>query len=305
MMKNVIRPKLTGRFRLTVIRPDGMKRVAADFPNLILDAGLNRIGTGGFLTYAQVGSGSTAPTVTDTALEEYLGHTSTQQEFTAGNSGSAPYYGWFRKEWRFAAGVAAGNISEVGIGWGTNNNLFSRALVVDAEGDPTTITVLSDEVLDVAYEMRMYVPTEDTEFDVTIGGVEYAVVGRAAQASSVAWSPQNLGQYGTGSNFSPGMTPYSGSINAITGQPSGTNASIGNATTLDAYSNNSKQRKANWVVPLSNGNVEGGGIKSVMLDAPYMLGYYQFEFDAKIPKDATKVMTLSATFSWDRGTIPA
>ncbi len=45
----------------------------------------------------------------------------------------------------------------MGIGWNANPSgaLFSRALIVDAEGDPTTIAKLADEQLDVEYEFRV------------------------------------------------------------------------------------------------------------------------------------------------------
>ena len=67
----------------------------------------------------------------------------------------SPYYRWAKVTWRFGQGVAAGNISEVGLGWG-NSNLWNRALIKDANGNPTTITVLSDEYLDVVSEIRDY-----------------------------------------------------------------------------------------------------------------------------------------------------
>src|SRR5690606_31940294 len=51
---------LCGRFKLEAERPDGQRRLLADwFPNLITNAGLNRIGTSsGWLTACAVGTGS-------------------------------------------------------------------------------------------------------------------------------------------------------------------------------------------------------------------------------------------------------
>ena len=151
-----------GWFKIEATRPDGTRRVLADwFPNLILNGGLDRMGANpDYLSWCQVGSGSTAPVAAQTALVNRIAGTSTQQNNVSGAQASAPYYGWYRRTYRFAQGVAAGNLSEVGVGWATSGSLFSRALILDGGGSPTTITVLSDEVLDVTYELRRYPGTE-------------------------------------------------------------------------------------------------------------------------------------------------
>ena len=51
-----------------------------------------------------------------------------------------------------------GNVSELATGWQAsgNNSIYSRALIRDENGNPTSITVLEDEQLRVSWEHRWY-----------------------------------------------------------------------------------------------------------------------------------------------------
>jgi hypothetical protein len=302
-MKNLILPmELAGRYTMVAKKLDAngeviSERVLADwFDNLITTIGLNRLGTGSVYNNCRVGSGSTPPANGDTSLVSQIGVTGTLQAQNNGHSASAPWYGWIRFTYRFGAGAATGNVSEVGIGWATTGaTLFSRALVRDAEGDPTTITVLADEVLDVTYELRNYAPTADVTFDLVIAGVTYGVTGRACQANS-EWSPYTTLVYG--STNAPVLTPYSGAAGTVIQDPSGTQ-SDGASGTNATYSNNSLKRTGTAAWGLLQGNLDGGGIKTIAMQTN-MGSKFQFEFSAKIPKDATKVLTIGYEYSWAR-----
>lgn len=104
-----------------------------------------------------VGTGNSNSVVTQTSLDTFKASTTTTQgAIEAGiQVTTLPYYMWLRSTYRFGEGVAAGNISEIGLGW-ANANLWNRALVKDSNGNPTTITVLADEYLDVITEIRVY-----------------------------------------------------------------------------------------------------------------------------------------------------
>lgn len=134
--------QVEGLFRFEVYKTDdagvevaGTRKVASDWQrNLILDSGLNRMATDGdYLNCCQVGSGSSAPANGQTSLDSRVaGVTSLSGgPFVAP---SAPYYVGLRRTYPFATGVATGNLSEVGVGWGTSGTvLFSRSLIKDAE----------------------------------------------------------------------------------------------------------------------------------------------------------------------------
>ena len=161
--------ELMGRYKLRVHDGRGNNRLETDwFDNLITDNGLNLIGeTKDFLANFSVGSGSTAPANTDAALVSEVVTTGSTQP------GEGSYEGTVSRsidavqrkcsiirEYEFGEGVAAGNLSEIGIGW-YNTNLFSRALILDGAQSPTTITVLSNEFLTVTYELIVNQPTTD------------------------------------------------------------------------------------------------------------------------------------------------
>jgi len=301
------RGHVAGRFKIEAVRLDGTKRLLADwFPNLILDAGLNRWGTGAIITACQVGTGSATPTESDTQLQSRVAGTSTIQASNLGAQGSAPYYGYQQRTFRFGAGAAAGNLAEVGVGWATSGAaLWSRALILDGEGDPTTITVLGDEFLDVTYELRTYPPTVDGEFNITISGVEYTCVMRAASVTNGnMWASEIAAAVGSSPRHS---TAYNGAIGAITSSPSGTSSSTPLTGVAAAYSNNSLQRDITIAFDLNTGNLAGGisaiGFSGGMGVANEVLGRYQCSFSPAIPKDNTKTLSLEYRVEWARKTL--
>ena len=284
-----------GWFKIEATRPDGTRRVLADwFPNLILNGGLDRMGANfDYLNWCQVGSGSTAPVATQTALVNRIAGTNTQQADVNGAQASAPYYGWRRRTYRFAQGVAAGNLSEVGVGWATSGSLFSRALILDGGGSPTTITVLSDEMLDVTYELRRYPGTVDLTGTVVLDGVTHNWVSRAAGVTDqIAWS-------GTGEMALDWASAYDGDIRSATASsPSGTSQAL--SITALAYGSGSYTRAFTVSAGLNDGNLVGG-IRSILTGSyGYGHGRYQIQFDPAIPKNNTKVLSLTIQHTWAR-----
>ena len=157
-MKVSIQSKVGARFKLVARKAsdDSVARETEWFLNLVLDTGLNRMSVGTWIDRCCIGTGNSTPVETQVALDGFLASTTTKQSSSSGvNTTSAPYYRYARVTWRFAQGVAAGNVSEVGLGWG-DANLWNRALIKDVNGNPTTITILSDEYLDVISEIRDY-----------------------------------------------------------------------------------------------------------------------------------------------------
>ena len=283
-----------GWFKIEATRPDGTRRVLADwFPNLILNGGLDRMGANNdYLSWCQVGSGSTAPVAAQTALVNRIAGTNTVQANVSGAQASAPYYGWQRRTYRFAQGVAAGNLSEVGVGWGSTGSLFSRALILDGGGNPTTITVLSDEVLDVTYELRRYPGTVDLTGTVVLDGVTHTWVSRTAGVTTAGhWA-------GIGAMALDGAQSFNGDIGPVTAQwPSGASGAL-SATPL-AYSSGSHTRASTVSAGLNNSNLSGG-IRSILISSSTGAGSYQIQFDPAIPKDNTKVMSLTIQHTWAR-----
>lgn len=296
---------LAGRFTLEVFRPDGSRRVRREFDNLILDSGLNQVGSGGIVSRARVGTGSTAPAVGQSALVNQVAATSSVTSSTNGYDSVGNLYGWARRTFRFAAGVAAGVLAEVGVGWAdTGNTLWSRALILDDEGAPTTITVLGDEVLDVTYELRLYRPTDDASYSVDISGTTHAVVMRAASMSNWGNAATYFMQSGLGtSNFlgagAASQQAYGpGTLGPVTAGPGGSSIGTGTVSFDGSYSNNSHERKftATWGITAGSGDIGNVAWNTHG-------GYFKNSFDPVIAKTSANELKLNFTVSWARKTL--
>lgn len=303
---------LSGRYRFVKHKAGhdglpipGTAVVAADwFDNLITDQGLDRIGDNHIaFQYCQVGTGNNTPAFTDTQLETWLAGTSTVESATGSTQPSSPYYASYIITYRFAAGVATGNISEVGIGWASSGTtLFSRALILDGGGTPTTITVLADEILDVTYEYRVYPPEVDTTGIIVISGANHDFTARACKVTSyTAGAGDGWGYAARSSALTTFNNAYTGALGAITGQPAGSAAQC-KTTTLSnvAYVPGSLERTASvkWTPDIFD-------IGSYM-SFKFTFGWctYQFELDPVVLKTPINELSLTVYHTWARKTIP-
>lgn len=304
-MNNVveIKTKIQGMYKIEAVRPDGSKRLLADwFPNLITDGGLDQIGQrADWLAYCVVGSGNTAPANSDTSLVSFIAATSSYTTSSRTAQSSPPYYGTSTQTYRFAIGVATGNLSEVGISPVNNGTtLFSRALILDGLGSPTTITVLAGEALDVTYQLLQYVPTSDVTGTVTINSIPYAYTMRAAFANGTAWA---VGPASSGGDWAGTNQSYvtDGTIGAITGQPSGTIGS-GSTSAYGSYTPGNYYLDTTISYSLVQSNVSGGIGAMLLAQGRYIgsLGAMQVAFVPSLPKDGSHTMTLVFRHSWAR-----
>jgi len=285
-----------GRYKLTATKPDGTQRVLSDwFNNLVLLNGLNRIGTGGIMSMAHVGSGSSAPAFGESLLSNLIGTSENVPgaDITGTNLGEG--YAYCRRTFRFPAGTATGNISEVGVGW-ASNQLFSRALVKDGAGDPTTVTVLADEVLDLVYELRVYWPTTDNTTTVTLGGVGYSVTVRASDVDQWA-TGTSMFAYLLANGVTNGLQDvlgYNGSLGTITEGPGGDFVGRPAVKTFDgSYSNNSQERNMKLVAGL--GDITES-VSAFNVICP--LGVFKMGFTPPIPKTGSNILTINFRLSW-------
>ncbi len=283
--------------------PGSRRSPVPPFKNLITDSGLDRMGDNSdYLSFCQVGAGSTAPAVGDTALASRVAGTFTIQSTALTVQSSAPYYVARTNTYRFAAGVAAGNLAEVGVGWGLVGSLYSRALILDAMGTPTTITVLADELLDVTYQIRQYMPTVDWSGSITLRGVVHSVTGRACSVTSSNAGGWAITQYGTAANFLlPQPSAYTGAIGAVTAtSPGGSLIGSPQTTTGNGYSSGSLQRDIVIFYDNTRGN-NASGIGSIKITMG--IGSYQFGFTPSIMKTSDDTLSLTFRHSWARKVI--
>ncbi|MCH7307560.1 hypothetical protein MMO38_05290 [Acinetobacter sp. NIPH 1852] len=128
------------------------------FHNIVLNSGLDRMSVGTWISGCTVSADSNDPMPTQTGFSSTIARTTVKVgNVTGGHNTTDPNnpYIFNKVQFRFSEGLAAGNISSLGMGWGINS-LWNAARVKDAQGSPTTITVLEDEFLDVYCEIRFY-----------------------------------------------------------------------------------------------------------------------------------------------------
>lgn len=266
------------------------------FNNLILDAGLNRFGTGQIITHCQVGTSSTTPAVGQTALVALVGSTGSKVEQVGGNTGSPTYAKTYRYRFRFAVGAAAGNLSEVGIGWASSGSLWSRALIVDEFNVPTTITVLSTEVLDVWYELELHVnQTDVVTTNFAIGPNLHTVTVRPALIGSNGQPASGSDDPAAGYDTTTRAISYAAGIGAITGQPSGGGTNSSFTIIINAYANNSLTRSTKYTWGLTEGSTDIGAVVFTGSGGKYQVG-----FSPAIPKNSTNTLTLTFQWTWTR-----
>lgn len=276
----------------------GRTRILADwFPNLITNGGLNQIGsTSNWLSGCSVGSGNTAPADTDTHLAALIS-TSTN---IIGTSSSvlnvSPFYGSVINTYFFPAGAATGTLAELGVGF-SPTALFSRALILNSNGSPTTITVSSNESLTVFYEFRHLPPLTDVTGSVNISGIVYDYTLRAANAGAGNWAPSTLGDIG-GAVL---VTAFAGDIAALTSAPSGTSAvedsGVDPGYTLGSFANNRSS-------VFGSASANFGGIGSLLVlcgQTNETMGQFQVGFSPVLPKTDSQSLTLIVQQSWARG----
>lgn len=190
MIKTEQKLGLSGEFQVIVRRTDGSIKFDSGMqPNLVLDNGIkhylglpmvNSAGKqqtahkNGFMNYCYVGTGNKQPQVTDISLQNMVArHTGSREETHGKEEPDTGLHEGYVKVWRRAKYVFDGinnqNITEVGLAvwYGDEriesvdyNNVYTlvtRALIKDNRGTPITVTVLEGEILEVIYQINMYV----------------------------------------------------------------------------------------------------------------------------------------------------
>lgn len=281
--------------------------------NLIPSAGLDRLldpSTSGNFRVA-VGAGTKVEEMSDTMLESWIATTGTantdyrENEFQVVDS---PIYYRKRMAARFGEGAAAGNVGEVawllGGGGATENGpVFSRARVRDANGDPTVITILPDEFLDVVIDYYIY-PQEEASGTVSlmIDGVPtpHNYIVRPSGMSGNSWGNADPN---TAQNFS-GPKPiigfgasnlnitraWNGAIGSVTGNPSGTASGNLSGITYGSYTAGQHWREFTVPMGLAQANLTGG-VRTMRIDLGQAA--MQCEYDPPIDKISTKTLSLT------------
>jgi hypothetical protein len=318
--------KLKGHFHLTAINADtGEVRELADFDNLIVNQGLNYIATGGpaaglnsVIYYAcSVGTGTTPAAPGDTTMQNFLAGTYTTIATTSSNAGSPSFATTTSTTYQFATGVAAGNLTEIGIvapGVGQTQTtvptaatpLFSHSLIMIG-GSPGTITILSNEILNVVYTITMYpiITTSTGSFslntDGTITTVNYSLLS-AGVTSSNYYLPSGTSKINAGYNpASDTAYPSGATLGTVTGTPTGgTAVALTGATVVVAsYTVNSYFLSYTVSVPIGGANTSSASIGAMVLfNGGGNVTKLQVAFSPAIAKSTSQTFSIVFNISW-------
>lgn len=300
---------------------DGICNGVWDFHNLILNVGLDYFCTNGAIlgdlfSRCSVGTSNTAPAAGQTLLLGAVGSSTNVTDLGSTNVSGANPYTERSFQYDFSVGAIVANIAEIGIGPGTYNvtPLVARALVLDGGGSPTVVSVLITESLRVTYYIRNYIATVDTGGIVTIGGINYTFVCRAAawniSVNIVGGSFPGLwnttsGQLGGGWVFigSINMTSYGVSgqaaiaafstqtLSTIDLYPANTGGAVGCGTnSIQSYTAGQYYRDNIITIGLTEANSLSGGIGAIMYGG--LFGLYQMNFTPRLPKTSLNAFAL-------------
>lgn len=173
---------LYGEVKVIVKRADDTVRLDTGFfPNVITNLGLDAIGDDhNLFTFCAVGGGNSKPLNTNTKLDNFLAagsQISSESKYDYDPVRDTEFYKCSRTVGYRFEGLDNKNISEVGLVGDYRSELhsaFTRTLIKNSAGEPTVITVLSGEILELQYRLWQVFDVKDKDQVVTatIDGVE-------------------------------------------------------------------------------------------------------------------------------------
>ena len=304
---------LYGEVKVIVKRADDTVRLDTGFfPNVITNLGLDAIGNDNDLfNFCAVGGGNSTPLNTNTKLDNFLAAgspISSESKYDYDPVRDTEFYKCSRTVGYRFEGLDNKNISEVGLvgDYASGQHpAYTRTLIKNSAGEPTVITVLSGEILELQYRLWQVFDVKDKDQVVTamIDGVEVpfnvkirlAGVGgnlggswsyAAVVGAHLTFQGNNYHQFGTGE------------LGEITGQNSGLTSAYG--LSWEAYQPSTYKRK--FYVNASITEAVHPIRSSILFTG---LGAYQVRFgtvDGDLPIDKTNqdILQLGFEMSWGR-----
>ena len=296
MMNNTINAQVQGVFKLSKGNLNtNEEQHLTTFNNLILNNGLNLLfttTTPSAFNSCSIGVGTAEPAVTDTSLTNHR-FSANGNHITQGNTSGI--YRWSTFKYRFNPNVA-GTYTEIGIGT-ASNNLFSKSLIKDSNGDPIAITLLSDEYLDVTYEIRFYInTTESTITNFNLGKSVHTLNTKAAYITATKTIYD--GNIADRPTWCFNLLSDTVSASNIDG-PGGILSSSTSLITLP-YVGGSFEKSYRAVFDLNN-QVNNWPIKSAFINFG-CFGLFQTEFIPDIIKTSSEILTIDFKISLGRYT---
>lgn len=307
---------LVGEVRCVVTKEDGTVKIDTGFQkNLILNQGLDFYGGGNgtdMFHRCLVGTGNSVPTPTQNRLDLPVG-------IAAGASFSVKYDYTPREDNLYLAeityrytfsSIGNVNISEVGLASnGTttaNAYMCTRALIKDASGNPTVISVLNTEKLQVYYKLTAVYSTLDVSHQIQYTGADNVTVDcnaivrlSLAGSNDSPYSIALLAPFApSNSNLARGQT-YKGGLGGLTWGPSDAN-SVAESVDIDTYVLGSYKSTFRYNYNLSDSNGSTRCVKVLTTIGCWQVEYKQVINGKPITKTSKDTMVIPFEVSWGR-----
>ena len=297
-----------GFYLLEVIQEDGSLKqgpgLNTPFKNLLLNNFFTTISPSSDLTPAlyscRVGTGSTPPAITDTALVSQIAISPQRSEEFVVTSAASPGTGYWKQiqaSFTFPIGGVIGNISEIGVS-DYGNYLLSRSLIKDGLGNPTTITLTATDQLKVKYSIRRTQPTT------TISGTLALTRDGASENHPWVWYPNSAAWnypnplpifrdiVGNGTLYHVTEAP---AANSTTGTPAGITAyQSGGTTGVSSYNSSTKTVTITYTFPIGTNFPVGFNIFRSLTSSE---GEGYFYFPTPITKTAIQKLVITTSYT--------
>ena len=307
---------LHGEVKVIVKRADGTVRLDTGFfPNVITNLGLDALGNNhNLFNICAVGGGNSTPLNTNTKLDNFLAfgsQISSETKYDYNPVRDTEFYKCSKTVGYRFTGLDNKNISEVGLVSDARPELHSaltRTLIKNSAGEPTVITVLSGEFLELQYRLWQVFDLKDKDQVVTamIDGVEVPVnvkirlAGVGGTNIGGSWSYGEAVGQGVTYQSNNALQFGTGEIGGITGQISGNSVEYHIGMSWEAYQPSTYKRKFYVNTPIT---VAVYPIRSFLFCTG--LGAYQVRFgtvggDLPIDKTNQDILHLGFEMSWGR-----
>jgi len=296
--------KISGHIKLEIITANGDVRFRSEFNNLVLNEGLNYVMSANWSplntsAHCNVGTKITEPTESDTFATAELVGTNMVSGPSSYNWNSSGDYAYAIRQYYFTPNnnIDGHALAEIVFSY-YNFVAWSRTLIKDANGNPTTITLADDEYLKLVYELRVYPPTGDTTGVADIGGDTYDYTVRPYRRANQGflYLPRCvINGAGVANTSTAVLVAESDEAISYTGYRSSANS-------LADYNQDSYYRRSTFIWTPSEANISGG-ISVLIFAGGYP--YYCFQalfvkqgdpdptYGTNIPKDDTKTFSIT------------
>lgn len=299
-------------FDVIATKADGSRRKLYSGDNLITNVGMNKLGamiqTGNFRdsfgNALQIGTGTTAPAFTDTALTTRLAavaNVGASAINIAWGSGADDGYVVLTYTYEFAVGSATGVLAELGMASNTaasGYELHTHALFVDGGGSPAPVTVLADEGIIVLYRLKFRHDTADKVFTTTTSPtpVAYTITMRPLNYGQVAGLTTSTSFFGPGTTGQVRYGATSG-LGPYTGDAVGTAGSLPLTRTFSTYVANSFTRDITYAVAAGVGNFAQIGALTITSGGTF---HMQMGFSPRFTKVSPETLRWTIRWTWSR-----